>query len=141
MSQSWMGTDFTNDDLVKEASIVEDYDQTYIGDTVIEERNCYKIQLLPKPESAVVWGKVILAIDPKDYLMLYAAYFDEEGELINIMHAGEVKMLGGRLLPSRMEMMPADKPGQKTVLIFNSIEFDKPIDDNFFTTNNMPHVQ
>jgi hypothetical protein len=57
------------------------------------------------------------------------------------MHASEVKMLGGRLLPSRLEMIPADKPGQKTVLIFNSMEFDKPMDDNFFSTNNMPHVQ
>lgn len=141
MSQSWMGTDFTNDDLVKEASIVEDYDQTLTGDTVVEGRKCYKILLLPKPQSAVVWGKIIMAVDQKDYLMLYAAYFDEEGALINIMHASEVKMLGGRLLPSRLEMIPADKPGQKTVLIFNSMEFDKPMDDNFFSTNNMPHVQ
>lgn len=141
MSQSWMGTDFTNDDLVKEASIVEDYDHSIIGDTVIDQRSCYKIQLLPKPASAVVWGKLLMCVDKKDNLMLYVEYFDEDGKLINTMKTSDIKMLGGRLLPSRMEMIPADKKNNKTVLIYNSLEFDKPIDDNFFTSQNMPRVK
>jgi outer membrane lipoprotein-sorting protein len=141
MSQSWMGTDFTNDDLVKEASIVEDYNHTILGDTIIEGRICFKIQMLPKPAAAVVWGKLLMCIDKKDYLMLHVAYFDEEGKLINTMHAGEVKMLGGKLLPSRMEMIPADKKGYKTVLVYNNLVFDKPIEDGFFTTQNMPQLQ
>src|SRR5665647_3571264 len=70
MSQSWMGTDFTNDDLVKEASVVEDYDHSIVGEEILLERSCYRIQLIPKPEAAVVWGKVILWIDKKDFLML-----------------------------------------------------------------------
>lgn len=141
MSQSWMGTDFTNDDLVKEASIVEDYDHSIIGDTVIDQRSCYKIQLLPKPASAVVWGKLLMCVDKKDNLMLYVEYFDEDGKLINTMKTSDIKMLGGRLLPSKMEMIPADKKNNKTVLIYNSLEFDKPIDDNFFTSQNMPRVK
>jgi outer membrane lipoprotein-sorting protein len=70
MSQSWMGTDFTNDDLVKEASIVEDYNHSIIGEETLQERSCYKIEMIPKPEAAVVWGKIILWIDKKDFLML-----------------------------------------------------------------------
>lgn len=141
MSQSWMGTDFTNDDLVKEASIVEDYTHRITGDTTIDGRICYKIQLLPKPESAVVWGKLFTCIDKKDNLMLYVEYYDEDNKLINTLKASEVKMLGDRLLPSRMEMVPAEKKYNKTVLIYNSLLFDKPIDDNFFTPQNMPKVK
>lgn len=141
MSQSWMGTDFTNDDLVKEASIVTDYTHTIIGDTVIDKRLCYKIKMLPKASAAVVWGKVILCIEKKDYLMLHAEYFDEDGNLKNTMIAGDIKLLGGRLLPARLEMLPNDKPGFKTVLMYNTLEFEKPIDDNFFAAQNMSKVQ
>ena len=141
MSQSWMGTDFTNDDLVKEASIIEDYEHFILGDTIIGDRNCYKIKLLPKPKSSVIWGKLIVCIDKKDFLMLYVDYFDEDGVLINTMISSEIKLLGGKMLPSRMEMIPADKKGQKTVLIYNELEFDKPIEDRFFTTQNMPKIQ
>ncbi len=70
MSQSWMGTDFTNDDLVKETSIVDDYDQTILGEEKIGDRICWKIQLIPKPSAAVVWSKVLMWIDKKDYLEL-----------------------------------------------------------------------
>lgn len=141
MNQSWMGTDFTNDDLVKEASILEDYNHTFLEDVEIEGRNCYKIQLIPKPKSAVVWGKVILCIDKKDYMMLHAEYFDEDGKLINTMHCSDVKMLGGRLLPAKMEMIPADKKGNKTILTYKSLVFDTPIADQFFSTQNITKVK
>jgi outer membrane lipoprotein-sorting protein len=141
MSQSWMGTDFTNDDFVKEASVVENYNHTLMGDTIIEERTCYKIQMLPKPSSAVVWGKVLMWIDKKDFLMLRVEYYDEDNKLINTMNCSDIKMLGGKLLPARMEMIPADKEGNKTVLIYNSLVFDTPIEESFFTTQNMPKAQ
>ena len=141
MSQSWMGTDFTNDDLVKEASILEDYDHTFLEDVVVDGRTCYKIQLLPKPKSAVVWGKVIMSIDKKDFMTLHVEYYDEDGTLINTMHGTDIKMLGGRLLPARMEMTPESKKGNKTVLIYNSITFDTPLDDSFFTTQNITKVR
>jgi outer membrane lipoprotein-sorting protein len=141
MSQSWMGTDFTNDDFVKEASVVEDYTHSLLADSVIEGRACYKIQMLPKPSSAVVWGKVLMWIDKKDFLMLRVEYYDEDNKLINTMHCSDIKMLGGKLLPARMEMIPADKKGNKTVLLYNSLVFDTPIEESFFTTQNMPKAQ
>lgn len=141
MSQSWMGTDFSNDDLVKEASVIEDYEHKIVGEELVEGRNCYVIELLPKASAAVIWGKVSMWIDKKDYLMLKVAYFDEDNELVNTMQCSDIKTTGGKLLATRMEMIPADKKGNKTVLIYNSLEFDKPIADTFFTTQNMPKVK
>lgn len=132
MSQSWMGTDFTNDDLVKESSVVEDYDHSTIGDTIIDKRKCYIIQMIPKPRAAVVWGKVILCIDKKDFLELHSRFYDEDEKLINTMNSYDVKMMHDRIIPTRFEMIPADKKGQKTEMIYKNIEYNKPIDNNFF---------
>lgn len=141
MTQSWMGTDFTNDDLVKQSSIVTDYIHELEKDTMIENLSCYKIIMTPKPEAAVVWGKIIIYISQKDYMQLRAEYFDEDGYLINIMSGSKIKNLGGKMLPSEMEMIPVDKPGQKTVLIYNSLKFDVPIEESFFTVQNMKTVR
>lgn len=141
MSQSWMGTDFTNDDLVKEFSILEDYDHALVGEEMIGDRHCHIVELIPKPSAAVVWGKVRIWIDKKDYLQLKGEYFDENNKLVNRMTAGDIRILGGRLLPAYMEMIPLNKPGQKTVLIYQDIQFDKPIPDHFFTVENMKKLQ
>lgn len=137
MSQSWMGTDFNNDDLVKQFSLVEDYDQTLLGEEAVDGRASVKIQLLPKESAAVVWGKVYLWIDKKDFLILRGEYYDEDGALVTTLIASDVKLLGGRLLPARLEMRPSDKPGNSTVLTYESLAFDQPIGDDFFTPQNM----
>lgn len=141
MMQSWMGTDFTNDDLVRESSAVRDYTHKMLGDSAIQNRPCYKIELLPLPDAAVVWGKLILFIDKKDYLQLCSKMYDEDGTLVNILNATEIKMISGRSLATLSELIPVQKKGQKTVMILKSIEFDKPIDDSFFTTQNMKKVK
>jgi outer membrane lipoprotein-sorting protein len=141
MSQSWMGTDFTNDDLVKEFSILDDFDQQLIGEEVVNSRICHKILLTPKPAAAVVWGKIITWIDQKEYLQLKAEYYDENGQLVNKMNAGNIRKLGGRLLPATLEMVPVDKPGQKTILNYKDIQFDLPIQDGFFTVERMKQIQ
>ena len=137
MSQSWMGTDFTNDDLVKESSIVNDYSHSIIGDTTIDKRVCYIIQMIPKPEAAVVWSKLIVCIDKIDFLELHTRFYDEDGKLINIMNAYDIKIMGGRLIPTHFEMIPTDKKNQKTEMIYKNIQYNKPIEDNFFTTEKM----
>jgi hypothetical protein len=141
MSQSWMGTDFTNDDLVKEASILEDYDQSLLGKSTVDGRKCYSIRLDPKPTSSVVWGKVLMEIDTIDYLMLHVEYFDEEGVLINTLHSSNIKSMGGRIIPTKMEMIPNNKEGHKTLMIYKSLLFDIPIQDSFFTVQNMTKVK
>ncbi|MGB5668773.1 MAG: outer membrane lipoprotein-sorting protein [Maribacter sp.] len=141
MSQSWMGTDFTNDDLIKEASAVEDYTHTHIGKETIAGKECYKIEMLPKPSAAIVWEKVIVWIDTKDFLQLKAEFYDEDGELVNIMNSSDVKEIGGRKITSKIEMIPVDKEGNSTWIIYNDILFDKEIKDDFFTTRNMKQLK
>ena len=141
MSQSWMGTDFTNDDLVKEASSVVDYTHRLLGKESIRERDCYKIEMIPKPSAAIVWEKVIVWIDSIDFLQLKAEFYDEDGELVNVMNSSDIKPLGGRKITSKIEMVPVDKEGYSTVIIYNNIVFDEDINDNFFTTRNMKQLK
>jgi outer membrane lipoprotein-sorting protein len=141
MSQSWMGTDFSNDDLVKESSVLEDYDHSIIGDTVIGDLSCYRIQMLPKPEAAVVWGKLIVCIDKKDYLELNTLFYDEDGELINIMNAFDVKVMDNRLIPTRFEMIPMDKQNHKTEMIYKKVLYNRPIDNSFFSLEKMKNLK
>lgn len=137
MTQSWMGTDFTNDDLVKESSVVDDYDHSIAGDTIIDNRNCYIIQMIPKPQAAVVWSKVIVCIDKKDFLELHSRFYDEDGQLINIMNGYDIKRMHDRIIPTRFEMIPADKKGQRTEMIYKNIQYNNPIGDNFFSVEKM----
>lgn len=140
MSQNWMGTDFTNDDLVKESSVVTDYDHSILGDTVIDKRNCYIIQMIPKPETAIVWSKLIVCIDKKDFLELHTRFYDEDGKIVNIMNAYDVKIMDGRLIPTRFEMIPMDKKNQKTEMRYKTIQYNRPIADGFFTSEKMKTV-
>lgn len=141
MSQSWMGSDFTNDDLVKQASIVLDYTHKILGTEKIGTFDCYKIKLTPKPDPAVVWGKIILWVSKKEYLQLKTQMYDEDGYLVNTMKGSEVKEMGGRIIPTRLEMVPAEKKGQKTVLKYEYIEFDKTISESFFSTQNLKKIK
>lgn len=137
MSQSWMGTDFTNDDLVRESSILEDYTHTIIGDTIIQNRNCHIIKMTPKPEAAVVWSKVIVCIDKKDFIELHSRFYDENDQLINTMNCYDIRLMDDRLIPTRFEMIPHDKKGQKTEMIYKAVTYNRPINDDFFSVENM----
>lgn len=141
MTQSWMGTDFTNDDLVKESSVVDDYDHAFQSDTVINGQECYVVRMIPKPEAPIVWGKIILCVNKRDFIEVHSRFYDEEGELINIMNASDVRMMNGRLIPTRLEMIPVDKKGHKTVLVYSSILYNKPIPESFFTLQQMKNLQ
>lgn len=141
MSQSWMGTDFTNDDLVKESSAVNDYTHTFSGTDTLMGRSCRIITMIPKPESAVVWGKVVVWIDVQDLMQLRMDFYDEDGVLSSIIKATEVGRLAGRMLPITMEMTPMDKKGQKTIMSYRNLVLDAPIEDSFFSTNNMKSVR
>ena len=141
MAQSWMGTDFTNDDLVKASSRIDDYSHKITGDSVMEGRKCWKIEMIPLPQAAVVWSKVNIWIDQKDYLELRIEFFDEDNKLVNVMQCSDVKNIGGRIMPLKLEMIPVEKKGQETVITYNSAVFNQPISEDFFTTQNMKKVK
>ncbi|MEE4259702.1 MAG: outer membrane lipoprotein-sorting protein, partial [Bacteroidales bacterium] len=140
MMQSWMGSDFTNDDLVKQSSIVVDYDHHLLAEETIRGKECYKLELIPHEDAAVVWGKIISWITKDGYDLWKSEYYDEEGELQNIENAYDIKDMGDRKIPTRMEIIPVDKEGQKTVLNIISTTFNKPIEDSFFSKQNMKKV-
>ncbi len=140
MMQSWMGSDFTNDDLVKESSIVVDYNQILLGKETVRGQACYKIQLDPLPDAAVTWGKVITWITVDGFNQWKAEYYDEDMVLVNVMNASEIKHMGDRDIPTHLEMIPQNKKGQKTVLDTQFIEFNKPISESFFSQQNMKRV-
>ncbi|MDE3213924.1 MAG: outer membrane lipoprotein-sorting protein [Bacteroidota bacterium] len=141
MGQNWMGSDFTNNDLVKANSIVNDYTHTLLGMENFGGYECYKIQMVPKPGAAVVWDKIIAWIAKDKYFMLKAEYYDEDGELVNREVQSEVKHFGDRDLPSKLVMTPVKDPGKQTVFTFVQLAFNMPLNQDFFSQQNMKNVR
>ena len=133
MAGAWMGSHFTNDDLVKESQLIEDYDieATYDGDR--DGVTVWEFRLTPKPEAAVVWGYVDYQVRQADYMPLWARYYDEDGELARTMRWSEFRDLGGRFVPAVMEMRPADKPDEHTTVVYDELEFNIDIEPSFFS--------
>ena len=134
MMSSWMGSDFTNDDLVKEASLADDYFiEREDGETSIT------MSLTPKEETVTVWGKIVVVVDKATLLPLEQSYFNERGEKVRIMRFLETKDFGGRQLPSKMEMTPlnSSKEGNKTIIFYDELKLDVEIDEEIFTWRNL----
>ncbi len=141
MGQSWMGSDFTNDDMVRESSMVKDYTQKILGEEEVRGFNCYMIELTPLPDAPVVWGKVVTWIDKQTFNFIRTQNMDENFELEQTMENYDFKQFGDRLLPSRMEMTPADKTGQKTVITTTKAQYNIPIQESFFSQQNLKTIQ
>jgi len=141
MSDGWMGSDYTNDDILKESSIVVDFDHKIIGSEIIDGWDCWKIEMLPKEEAAVVWGKIIKWISKDEYLMMKSEYYDEDEYLVKTELGTEVKMMDDRKIPSRIEIIPADKENQKTILVIDEIKFNVSIQNSFFSQQNMKRLR
>ena len=141
MSQSWMGSDYTNDDLLKESSIVVDYSHTLKGTDTIDGYACYRIELIPKPDAAVVWGKIIMWITRDGFDELKVEHYDEDGKLVTTELLSAIKKMGNRSIPTHMEIIPAGASGKKTVLDISSAVFDEPMDESFFSQQNMKRLK
>jgi len=141
MGQSWMGSDFTNDDMIRESSIVNDYTHALAGRERVREFDCFKIILTPKENSAVVWGKVITWISVNDFVEIKTEFYDEDNILVNTFNAFDVKPFGNRKLATRIEVVPAERPNQKTVMTIGKYEFDIDINEDFFSQQNMRRVR
>ena len=137
LSQSWMGSDFTNDDLINQSSIVVDYQHQLLQSETFDGDKVWVVDALAKPDAPVVWSKVRLWISQTSFLQRKVEFYDEFDELVNVLTTYDVKTLGGRDVATRMEMQPIDKPGNKTVLITHEAQFDFDIDDDFFSQQQM----
>lgn len=141
MSQGWMGSDVSNDDVLRQSSLVNDYTHKIAGKETISGKECHKITFTPKPDSYVVWSKIVMWISTDGYLRLKAEYYDEDGYLVHTETGSDIKMIGGRMLPAKMEYVPADEDGYKTVFIIEDMEFNINISDSFFSQQNMKRVK
>ena len=130
MLQSWMGSDFTNDDLVKESSLATDYTHRIEGETTEDGDPCYRLIATPKPDAPVVWGKLVLLIRKADFLPRREEFYDEQGALQKTLYFDNIRRTGSRNYPMRWRMVSHTKPGHETTLTFSSLEFDKPIPAN-----------
>ena len=137
MLQAWMGSDFTNDDLVKESSLPTDYTHQVAGETTVDGDACYRLIATPKPSAAVVWGKLVLLIRKTDYLPRREDFYDDRGTLQKTLYFDQIGKAGGRDYPMRWRMVSETKPGHETTLVFSSLEFDRPIAADIFTRLNL----
>jgi outer membrane lipoprotein-sorting protein len=141
MSQGWMGSDYTNDDILKESSVVNDYTHEIAGEESLDGRLCYKIKMTARENASIVWGKQFRWIDKKDFLVLRAEYYDEDGYLVRTETGSEIRAMGGRTIPTRIEIVPAEEPENKTLLEMREIKFNIPIGENYFSQQNMSRVR
>jgi len=141
MSQGWMGSDYTNDDILKESSVVNDYTHEITGEETIAGRECYRIKMVAKEDAAVVWGHQIKWIDKKDFLFLKGELYDEDGFLVRTETGSDIKTMDGRVIPSKLELQPSEEPGNKTVVVIKEIKFNIPIQESFFSQQNMKNVR
>ena len=133
MSGAWMGSHFTNDDLVKESRMADDYTFSITDEPSTNPDGLYVVECIPRPDAPVVWGKVVVKVRGSDRIPTEITYWDEKGELARTMAFEEIQVLDGRSIPTRMKLVPADKPGEYTELIYDEIVFDADVPASTFT--------
>jgi len=141
MMQNWMGTDFTNDDLVKRSSTVEDYSQEIVKEETYNDLDCWVLELIPQEDAAIVWGKLIMWIDKEDYMQLKTEFYDEYGDMVSIMESKNYKKFGNKILPSLLEYIPLDKDGHKTIVEYVVREFNLSVASRYFVPSNMKNLR
>jgi len=136
MGQSWMGSDFSNKDVSRADTIVDEYDHTLLGKEEHEGHTVYVIESVPHEEAAVVWGKEVLRIRDDDVLVSQE-FYDQDGALAKVLESLEVGEMGGRTIAIRQRMAKTDSEDEWTEFRIDSVEFDIAISDNVFTRSNL----
>ncbi len=137
MASAWMGSHFTNDDLVKESRMADDYTFTITFDGEKNRKKIVEVTCIPNPEAAVVWGKVVVIVDRVTYLPLTINYYDEDMNLARIMTFMDVGPLGGKDRPRRMSIVPADNSDESTTVHYSELEFNPDISDALFSIRSL----
>lgn len=137
MLQPWMGSDFTNDDLVKESSIVYDYTHKILAEEKINSDICYKVELLPVPGAPVTWGKLLFWVRKNDFVPLREEFYNEHGKIIKILEYSGVKQMSDRKIPALWKMTSSVKKGHITIIEVVNCVYNQPLDENIFTLSNL----
>jgi len=136
MSQSWQGSDFSNNDLAKSDNIIDQYTHEIIGTETHDGKKVYVIRSLPKPGAPVIWGMQELKIR-EDHILIEQSFFDEEKELVKALTMEAIEKLGGKLYPVVWKMTKADAEDEYTVLDYRSLEFGLEISDRMFSLGSL----
>jgi outer membrane lipoprotein-sorting protein len=133
MLQSWMGSDFTNDDLVRSSSELDDYDHVLLG----VEGDRYVVEYRPHEDAPVVWGRIVQWIDIETGTSRHAEYYDEDGTKLRVFEMDDVREVDGRFFPYTWSMRPLHKEGHETRIEIQTIRFDEDFADSIFTTGHL----
>lgn len=134
MMGSWMGSDFTNDDLVKESTLLDDYVGKIVPNS---DGQHYYIELKPKAQTVSVWGKIELKLQKNNLMPVSEIYYNERGEKARVLNFKDVRLVDGRKIPMIMELIPMNKTGNKTVVEYKKVNFNQKIDSSIFSRNNL----
>jgi outer membrane lipoprotein-sorting protein len=137
MMGSWMGSHFTNDDLVKDSRLVDDYEIEIAFEGERDGVEVWDFVLTPKPEAPVVWGRIEYRVRKQDLMPVWAKYFDDEGNLARTLTFEDFRTVSGRTVPMVLNMRPADKPNERTTVRYTSLDFDVPLEPSFFSLQNL----
>jgi hypothetical protein len=133
MSGAWMGSHFTNDDLVKNSRFSDDYTCEFLEKPTDRTEGHYVINCIPKPEAPVVWGKVVINIRAADELVEEVKFYDEDDKLVRTFTYDDIGDMDGRKLPRRVTVVPADKPEEFTQITYDELKFDVKHPERLFT--------
>jgi outer membrane lipoprotein-sorting protein len=136
MSQAWMGSDFSNNDLSKTNSLLEDYRHTIIGTEAHGHKKVFIVKSMPRPQAPVIWGMQKLRIR-EDLIFLSQEFYDEELRLVKALTGFEIQMMGDRLFPKVWKMQKADSEDEYTLLEYKEIIFDEELPDELFTISSL----
>jgi hypothetical protein len=134
---SWMGSDFTNDDILKASSMSEDYSHKFMPDEKVNGKAMKVIENIAKPSSKVMWPKIITLSSKDDCLPRESRYYDKEGTLKRVLKFDNIKTFDGHKLPTHWEMQPKDDPSKKTTLEYKKAKFDVKFPSNHFSQQNL----
>ena len=137
MMQSWMGSGFTNDDLVRESSLEMDYVHTLLGEERLPLGQAWKIELATKPEALIAWDRMLYWVRQQDFVPLKAEFYNERGERVRTITYSEIREMNGRVVPSRLELVEDRWPDRKTILETSAASFDVRIDPSVYTQANL----
>lgn len=137
MGGSWMGSHFTNDDLVRASRLSDDYEAALSGQGALQGTPVFQLTLIPRPDAAVVWGKVVVTVRQSDLLPVGQVFHDEDGAAVKSLSFADFREVNGRVIPFQMKMLPLDEPGEFTQVTYELLDFEVPLQDDFFSVQSL----
>jgi len=141
MHQSWMGSDFTYDDLVKESSMVQDYTHHLVGRETLDSLDTWHVRLEPKEDAPVVWGQVDLWIEADEPIVRKEVFYDQSGTRSGTLVLDRVRRMDDRRIPTRWTRTEEGEEGERTVMFIEEVVFDEQIPERFFSLQNLKRIR